>query len=287
MYEIIAAGSNFAALAVIGVIYAAYIKNLRAVNELKDSQLRIAEQNVKLWKDRVLELERRTPEFVEKQLSERIKIREDELSRLLEDSAAHRELAEQKNQEINLLRESIEKAAEYRKSITVWDKDEREFVEVSHGDLEQRYIGCVYVDSASLAVGDPTYHTIPCEIEKEDFPVLNRMYRVLSGGELFCCDQLDNTFPSELLGFDKELTIQELLDNGLIEEVQYDRTLPAISSSYIKGDLRDSNYRTVRHLSFLNGCLGAGIIVSVGSDGVYPVYIEYYKERMQRLIIEL
>ena len=68
MYEIIATITNLTALTVIGFIYVAYIKNLRSVNQLKDAQLKVAEQNVKLWKDRALELERRTPEFIEKQL---------------------------------------------------------------------------------------------------------------------------------------------------------------------------------------------------------------------------
>ena len=79
MYEIIAAATNLTALTVIGFIYAAYIKNLRSVNQLKDSQLKISEQNLKLWKDKALGLERRAPEFIEKQLSERIKIREEEI----------------------------------------------------------------------------------------------------------------------------------------------------------------------------------------------------------------
>ena len=160
MYEIIAAATNLTALVVIGFIYAAYIKNLRSVNQLKGSQLKISEQNLKLWKDKALELERRAPEFIEKQLSERIKIREEELSRLAEDSASHVEQIDLKNREIKSLRDSIEKAIEYRKSITVWDSEEKDFIEVSDSDLEQRYIGSVCVDTARLMICDPWYPKI-------------------------------------------------------------------------------------------------------------------------------
>lgn len=131
MYEIIAAATNLTALAVIGFIYAAYIKNLRAVNQLKETQLKISEQNLKLWKDKALELERRAPEFIEKQLSERIRVREEELARLVEDSASHEEQIKVKNREIRSLRDSVEKATEYRNSITVWDSEEKDFIEVS------------------------------------------------------------------------------------------------------------------------------------------------------------
>lgn len=68
MYEIIATIANLSALTVIGFIYLAYIKNLRSINQLKESQLKLSEQNVKLWKDKALELERKPPEFIEKQL---------------------------------------------------------------------------------------------------------------------------------------------------------------------------------------------------------------------------
>lgn len=285
MYEIIAATANLTALTVIGFIYVAYIKNLRSVNQLKDSQLKIAEQNVKLWKDRTLELERRTPEFVEKQLSERIKIREEELSRLAKDSESHVEQIEVKNREINVLRDSIGKAAEYRNSITVWDREKSDFIEVSDSELEQTYIGSVCVDTASLMICDPWYPKMKSEIEKDEYHALEHMYKIKSTGEYFCTSDEDDAYPSELLGFDEELSVKDMVASGLAEKVEYSGDMPAIKTSYIGGDLYDPEYKKIRHLSFVNGGLGAGISISLGADGVYPVYIEYYKEEMQRIII--
>jgi hypothetical protein len=285
VYEIIAAATNVTALAVIGFIYAAYIKNLRSVNQLKDSQLKISEQNLKLWKDKALGLERRAPEFIEKQLSERIKIREEEISRLAQDSASHVEQIDLKNREIQSLRDSIEKATEFRKSITVWDSEEKDFIEVSDSDLEQRHIGSVCVDTASLMICDPWYPKMTSEMEKEEFQKQGYMYQVINSGEYFCTDDEDDPFPSEFLGFEEELTAKEMVARGLAKKVAYNGNMPAIKSSYIGGGLRDPDCKPINHLSFVNGRLGAGISISIGADGVYPVYIEYYKDEIQRIII--
>lgn len=287
MYEIIATITNLTALTVIGFIYVAYIKNLRSVNQLKDAQLKVAEQNVKLWKDRALELERRTPEFIEKQLSERIRIREEEITRLAQDTEMHSEQIDLKNKEISALKESIDKASQYRKSITVWDTEQSDFIEISETDLEQRCIGSLHVDTASLMICDPWYTKIKQEFEEEEFKAQAKKYRVIDTGEFFCSDTEDDSYTPELLGLEEDLTIKQMLTMGIIEQVDYDMNLPAIESSYIKGEMLDPEYKTIRHLSFLNGRLGAGITVSLGADGTYPVYVEYYKEEMQRIIISV
>ena len=74
-------------------------------------------------------------------------------------------------------------------------------------------------------------------------------------------------------------------ERKLIKKIEYNGNMPAINSSYIGGDMRDPEYKKIRHLSFVNGRLGAGISISIGADGVYPVYIEFYKDEMQRIII--
>lgn len=287
MYEIVATIANLSALTVIGIIYVAYIKNLRSVNQLKDAQLKVAEQNTKLWKDKALELERRTPEFIEKQLSERIKIREDEISRLAQDTESHTEQINLKNREIDALKDSIDKANQYRNSITVWDKEESDFVEVSNTDLDQTYIGSLCVDTASLMICDPWYIKMREEIEKDECQVQSYKYRVIKSGELFCADDEEDDFPSELLGYEESPSVKEMLSMGIIEKVEYNGKLPAIDSSYIKGDMHDPEYKKIKHLTFVNGRVGAGIAVSLGGDGTYQVFVEYYKNEMQRIIINV
>jgi hypothetical protein len=107
----------------------------------------------------------------------------------------------------------------------------------------------------------------------------------MNSGEYFCVDDEDDPFPSELLGFEEELTVKEMVASGVARNVGYGGDIPAINSSYIGGHMRDPDFKKIRHLSFINGRLGAGIAISLGADGVYPVYIEYYREEMQRIII--
>jgi hypothetical protein len=287
MFEIITTIANLGALTVIGFIYIAYIKNLKSLNDIKDSQIKVAEQNVKLWKDKALELERKSPEFVEKQLSERIKIREEELTRLAQDTEEHTKKISLKNSEIQKLQESLTKAHEYRRSLSVYDQDERDFIEVPHSELDLKVIGSICVDSASLTIGDSFYTKMEIDREKEEFEVQNSMYKVVETGERFCTNFEDVDYDMELLGLDSELTLKQMLSMGLISQEDYAGELPAIETSYIKGKGYDSEYRQIRHLSFLNGRVGAGISISIGGDGVYPVSIESYKGSIQRIIIDV
>jgi hypothetical protein len=287
MFEMITTIANLGALTVIGFIYIAYIKNLRTMNDMKDSQIKVAEQNIKLWKDKALDLERKSPEFIEKQLSERIKIREDEITRLAQDSEEHSEKISSKNSEIEMLQESLNKAHEYRMSVSVYDSDERDFIEIPQSELDCKIIGSVCVDSASLLIGDPIYSRMDEEYEKDEFQVQKSMYKVVETGEKFCTNFDDADYDMELLGLDPELTPKQMLSMGLITKEDYSGALPAIDSSYIKGKCYDTEYRQIRHLSFLNGRVGAGISISIGADGVYPVSIESYKGSIQRIIIDV
>lgn len=287
MYEIIATIANLSALTVIGFIYLAYIKNLRSINQLNESQLKLSEQNVKLWKDKALELERKSPEFIEKQLSERIKIREEELLRLAKDTKNHSEEIDQKNKEIEALKQSIEKANQFRTVRTVWDRESDDYVQVHESQLEHKFIGSVCVDTASLMICDPFYLKINEDNEKQNCLVQKYKYQVIDTHEYFCTSNEDEAFDSELLGLGEDMSIKELESTGKVKRVEYGGELPAIETSYIKSNVPDPVYKKIKHFSFLNGRLGAGIGISLMGDGCYPIYIEYYKNDMQRIIIEV
>ena len=285
--EIITLIANLSALSVIGFIYVAYIKNLRTINQLKDSQLSVAEQNTKLWKDRVLELERRTPEFMEKKLSERIKIREDELSRLERDTKGKENEIEKKNKEIQALKTNLDKASEYRSSFTVWDQEVMDFIEVEDSELEVVHIGSLCVDSATIVISDPMYIKGAPLKEVEEYPAVKHKYRVIGTGEQFCVDSAEEDFAAEVLGLDSEQSVNELVKSGVVEKIEYGGEIPAIATSYIRGTEYDPDYRRITHHSFPNGRVGAGISVITGADGVYPISVEQYKDEIQRIIIEL
>lgn len=290
MFETISLISNLGALTVLGFIYLAYIKNLRAVNELKDSQLKIAEQNLKLWKDKAFELERRSPEFIEKQLSERIKIREEEMNRLVSDSKDQTDTIYNKNKELDSLRISIEATRKFMNFTSVYDSDKKEFIEVPSSELDIVNLGEICVDTASIIICDPWYLTMSEKQEFDDLVVRERMFEIVSTGERFCADNDNDTTPSEILALkDTSLTIGDLLKQKLINEVPYSGKLPAIEDSYIKsvGLSYTLPFLKCRHHTFVNGSVGAGLSISLGGDGFYEVKAESYKGQLQRIIIDI
>jgi hypothetical protein len=288
--ELIGLVTNIGALSVIGFLYFAYIKNLRSINEFKESQLKVAEQNVKLWKDRAFEFERRSPEFIEKQLSDRIKIREEEIARLKSDNDEQSEKFVLKSSELNKLKQSLDIAKQFQIGITVFDSDISDYIEVPNSEIDVNYLGAVCVDAATLMICDPWYVTMGDEREREDFIERKRMFEVIETGERFCADDNEDTWPSEAFAIDEEYSsIESLLRKGLIEEVKYEGQVPAVQSSYIKGDFRceTHGYLKVRHHTFLNGNVGAGLSVALRGDGVYYVTTESYKGEIQRIVIDI
>ena len=87
--------ANLTALGTIGLIYAGYVKNLKSEIALKSEQ-------ITLLRSKNAALEKRTPEYVETLLSERIGIREKELKRLKDDDEAHRNEIRARNTELDL-----------------------------------------------------------------------------------------------------------------------------------------------------------------------------------------
>jgi hypothetical protein len=288
--EIITLVSNLGALTILGFIYVAYIKNLRSVNKLKSEQVKIAEQNIKLWKDRALESERKTPEFIEKQLNERIKIREDEVERLKADFEKHSEEINKKSNEIERLYNLVEHAQEVMSSQSVWDSDEGDFVEVPYSEIEVDYIGTVAVDAATLMICDPYYIIRDEEQELPDLPKYTKMFEVIRTKERFCCVSEEDSWPSEALCLDPDhSSVKELIKSGILKEVPYDGEWPAVPDSYIKGWEYSERvgYLPVRHHTFKNGGCGAGVSIGLQGDGMYYVKTESYKGQIQRIIIDI
>jgi hypothetical protein len=112
-YQLINLVSNLGVLTVVGILYASYVKNLKSEISLKSEQLKLAEQNIKLWKDKAMISESHTPQFIEQQLGSRIKTREDEIKRLSKDQSNNADIILRKETEIAKLNEKILKAQEF------------------------------------------------------------------------------------------------------------------------------------------------------------------------------
>src|SRR5438093_1073783 len=82
---------NVGALVGGAIIWKLYVNNLKAALTAKDAEISSVEKNRDMWRDKAQELEKRSPEFMERMLSERIQTREGEISRLAADKGRHEE----------------------------------------------------------------------------------------------------------------------------------------------------------------------------------------------------
>lgn len=275
--------ANISALAVIGWIYIAYIKNLRSISNAKDSQISIVESNLKLWRDKANELERKTPEYIEKVLTERIKIREDELKRLHDDTVDHKKQIKARNEDLGRLRSELEKTKDVGRSISIYDIDIDDEVIIPNSELELELLGEVFVDSATLMITDPMY--IQSDWHEEEYIPIPRKYRDVITGK---------TYEFEVDFKHYEEVIEDLGDtpNNLIKEGRLCYIEVEDPSKYnmtFTGALYASgSKKRYGALSFSNGEKGAAIAVgTVHGDGVYPVYGEKHNGELLRVYIDL
>lgn len=279
--------ANISALTLIGILYAAYIKNIKSELSVKDEKLSLAEQNTKLWKDRVLELKRRTPSFVEKVLNDRIKIIEQEVERLSKDGSKYNFEIHSKNEEIDKLKSEAQIAKKFSSSIMVYDSNEKDFIEIPTQELTVKTLGDIWVDSASLLICDSWHLLRPRELEIEEHSSLKYCFEDIVTGEVCCVD--DDTENAVVEELDAEMTFRELVELGRLRELEVPKELPAFPDTYIKNIERKSYKLLInKGLShtFYNGHTGAGISIGTRGDGWYTVKAELYQGEIQRIYID-
>lgn len=238
------------AAAVIGgaVIWNLYVANLRAAVKTKDATIESVEKNRDLWKDKAEELEKRSPEVMERLLADRIQVRDGEISRLKEDkefdSIAVSALERDKAQ----LEQELFRAQGFRAMLAledgVHDEDspQGELVMADQASrVEVELIGEVAVDSGQLMITDPCY--IDSEWQRDHFR---------SEGS-------DGRNDSAAFGY------------------SYHGACRSTGSEVGYGNL-----------TFLKGHIGAGIAFATAwGDGMYPVYAEKHDGRIVRIYINV
>ncbi|MFD2915423.1 hypothetical protein [Psychroserpens luteus] len=275
---------NAFALGAAGWIYKAYILNLKATVTAKDEQIKIVEKNITLWKDRVSELERKTPDFIENALSKRIKIREEEIERLNLDKENHQIEIQKKNDELILFKRELKKTNELQSSISELIQNFGEFGDLLDKDkkLETELAGYVDVDSGQLMITDPCY--IDSDWKNEPFEDL-RHYKDEKTGKTYQFRKDFNHFEEKISGFDK--TVNELIESKRFVKMEID-SKPNHSYSYsgaCYATLSEQGFGVMTHES---GHEGAGIAFNTFmGDGMYPVYIESYGGRNIRMYVDL
>jgi len=272
--------ANTFALGVAGWIYLAYTKNQNAALAAKDEQLKAVEKNITFWKDKVQDLEKRTPEHMEDVLSKRIKTREEEIQRLQEDQEGHQKELQLRNEELLRLKSELEKTRDVRKGIELYNLDLDEYLTVNDSDLEIEEMGFVSVDSGQLMITDPCY--IRDEWQEEVLEDI-RIYKDIETSMTYQYEKDFQQYDEKINGFEK--TVNELVESGRFVELEIARDF---NFSYAGACYASTSKNGYGQLSFKLGHKGAGIAVkTVLGDGDYSVFAEKYNDEIVRIYVNL
>lgn len=241
---------NAAAIVGGAVIWRLYVENLRAAVKVKDATIETVEKSRDLWKDKAQELEKRSPEVVEKVLADRIQIRDGEIARLKADkefdAIAVRTLEIDKAE----LEQDLFRTQGFRAMLALEEEGYEDSESVAGDELETgnplpgievELIGEVAVDSGQLMVTDPSY--IDAEWKREPFAIVGDVER----------------------------------EEGTLFNYSYDGACRATLSGGGHGEL-----------AFEKGHAGAGVAFGTAwGDGMYPVFAEKHDGRIVRVYVNV
>lgn len=278
--NILQLSANAFALGVAGWIYIAYINNLKTILSVKDEQIKVVEKNMIFWKDKAQEWEKKTPEHMEELLNKRIKTREDEMKRLMEDKESHQKELQLKTEELNIYKSNLEKTIDVRKNINLLALDWDEYQPISNSELEIEEMGFVSVDSGQLMITDPCY--IDTEWQKEKFEDV-RLYKDITTSKVYQYRKDFSNYNEKIDGYTE--TVNELCESGKFEPIEIGGESTFSYAGACHATISQEGYG---QLKFKMGHEGAGIAVStVNGDGDYPVYAEKYNGNIVRMYVNL
>jgi hypothetical protein len=273
---------NAGALVVGGVVWKMYFENLRATIGTKDAELSLANKQVDYWREKAQQLERRSPEAVERVLADRITIREEEIEKLANDR-------EHSTQELARVKEELKgfRAVLALEEPHPEDPGYEEYLEFVRGredevpDVEVMYLGVARVDSGQLMITDPCY--IGEEWLNEQFDVTRR-YRDSETGATVVWDPFEVRNDQPLPPYGQ--TVATLVEKGRLVELPPPPPPESFNYSYdgaCQATLSEAGYG---QLVFGTGDEGAGVVFGSGwGDGYYEVYGEKHDGRIVRVYV--
>ncbi|MBJ7288998.1 DUF4241 domain-containing protein [Williamsia sp.] len=252
---------NVGALVGGAVIWKLYVDKLQAALTSKDAEISSVEKNRDMWKDMAQELEKRSPEHMEKILSERISIREQEIERLIEDKDRNAENLARLRNEQSALQSDLSRTRGFRLMLALEEGylDEQDEVletdevspELTASDIEVVLLGAVGVDSGQLMITDP------CYIDGEWIDDADDIAKVTGrGSHLQVANEQNQAAAQGPFSFSYSGAVNATLTAGYGE------------------------------LAYRKGHAGAGVVFSTAwGDGFYPVYGEMHDGRIVRVYI--
>lgn len=266
-------------------VWTLYIGNLKAALTSKNAEisaLKTIRDDLK-WK--VETLEKRSPEYMETLLSERIDTRESEIKRLKEDKETNGEQVQLLEQEKAVLEKNLEKIQRSTRGfMEVLSLEQEDLGSINLEDVTQMEVvklGDVGVDSGRLLITDPCYlesEWSPASLEKSEIYIDPRQRTVYQADRDF--HNYDDVLPE----YGK--TIQELIDVGTL--VKRELEDPELSPYSYEGVNKATLNADYGELAYRLGHKGAGVAFITGfGDGLYPIYGEKHDGHIVRVYMNV
>lgn len=242
-----------------------YIRSLEQNVATKDSQ-------IEFWRDKAGDMEKQSPEAFEKRLSDRIRIREEEIARLEKDQESSAEAAADVKAQKESLSRTLEQARGFQRMLELEQGDLGDVADMEElfegAELDVRLLGYVAVDSGQLMIADPCY--IDSEWQKE--PVRDiRRYVDMRTKDILQFGKDFTNFQEVLPVYGK--SVNELIAEEMLVELPEDSDSNR-NFSYA-GACAATNSEGYGELRFRMGYAGAGLAFSTAfGDGMFPVYGE-------------
>lgn len=266
-------------------VWKLYVGNLKAALASKDAEISTLKTIRDDLKGAVETLEKRSPEYMERVLSDRIITREAEIKRLTEDKESDGEKVQILKQEKAALENGLKKIHRSTRgfmevlSLEQEDIGSIDFEKVAQ--MEVVKLGEVGVDSGQLLITDP------CYLESEWTPA------ALEGKEIYI-DSLQNTVyqaDKDFQSYEEALpeygkTIRELVDSGILVKRRLEDS--ELSQYSYEGICKATLGAGYGELAYLRGHKGAGVAFSTAfGDGLYPIYGEKHDGRIVRVYVNV
>lgn len=299
--EWVQVGLNAAALVGGSVIWKMYFENLKATVGTKQAEVDLANKQAEILREKVADLEKRSPEVVERVLSERIEIRASEIGRLKEDKDQGTQELERVEQEVAVLRRTLDQTKGFREMLAMeseppqpGDPDHEAYLRwmEEHGDEEDddeqvveivvEHLGNVGVDSGQLLITDPCY--IDGEWQGEAYQD-NRVYRDSETGAIVKWGEHFQRFNEPLQGYGE--TPNTLIESGRLAQLPPPPVPDAFPYSY-NGACQATLNTGHGELVYRKGHPGAGVAFGTAwGDGIYPIYGEKHDGRIVRVYVNV
>lgn len=266
-------------------VWKLYVGNLKAALASKDAEISTLKTIRDDLKGTVETLEKRSPEYMERVLSDRIITREAEIKRLTEDKESDGEKVQILKQEKAALENGLEKIRRSTRgfmevlSLEQEDIGSIDFEKVAQ--MEVVKLGEVGVDSSQLLITDP------CYLESEWTPA------ALEGKEIYI-DSLQNAVyqaDKDFQSYEEALpehgkTVRELVDSGILVKRRLEDS--ELSQYSYEGVCKATLGAGYGELAYRRGHKGAGVAFSTAfGDGLYPIYGEKHDGRIVRVYVNV